>query len=100
MQLQIVAQLCYWTEEETMIQLCLALEAKALQALMDLPVEQHGDFAVLTTALQQQFREEPAALSVRKLSEMMVHAPDFDRVLTNLELGISSHQVRKPPAAP
>ncbi|KAL7850441.1 hypothetical protein SRHO_G00197900 [Serrasalmus rhombeus] len=33
------------------MQLCLALEEKALDVLVDLPPEQHDDLATLTTAL-------------------------------------------------
>ncbi|KAL7847852.1 hypothetical protein AOLI_G00225700 [Acnodon oligacanthus] len=66
-QLQVVIQHNGWTTAVTVIQMCLALEEKALQVFIDLPVEQHDDLVVLTTALQQWFRQMPVALSVRRL---------------------------------
>ncbi|KAL7847029.1 hypothetical protein SRHO_G00220090 [Serrasalmus rhombeus] len=66
-QLQVVIQYHGWMAAVTVIQMCLALEEKVLQVFIDLPVELHDDLAVLTTALQQSFRQMLAALSVRRL---------------------------------
>ena len=65
-QLGVVARHFGWTPAMIATRLCLALEGRALQALVDVPEELHGDLGALKTALRQRFGQAPAIAVVRQ----------------------------------
>ena len=54
-QVQLAANFNGWSSEETGVQVALALEGKALQALMDLSPGQHASWPAIRDALQRRF---------------------------------------------
>ncbi|KAL7841345.1 hypothetical protein SRHO_G00250360 [Serrasalmus rhombeus] len=65
-QLGVVARHYGWSPVTIAARLCLALEGKALQALVDLPVEEHGNLEALKATLRQRFGRVPTVQVLRQ----------------------------------
>ena len=61
-QLGVVAHHYGWTAEMMATQLCLALEGKALKALVDLPEKEHDNLDAHKMVLRRQFGQAPATI--------------------------------------